>query len=519
MSLKIKIAVSFFISASIIAILVAVHYACFIQIKKETRTIKAVSSITDKFLQLGRHEKDAPYFPKSKNNSTSAQGFSTEMTDILAAVPTGEPVQRLRRLIGDYDARSRQIQTLFENLLTVFTREKGANPEYAQLIQRAFSESPLLGAELLEKAFFMSPHHTLVKGLKELDAERALLRRNGEEILVLSEELETSARGSIDEAIRMSQISTFTLFPLFFVSGIVTLLLISKNVVNRLQLLINIAERTGKGHYSQIPVPKRVSGGDETERLVVKFNEMTWQLLNREEELERKNAELLQSKKLAAIGTLAAGVAHELNNPLTNIYISVQVLKREARDIFSPFVRETLDDIVNQTMRVKGIVGDLLEFARGKEPQFKEVELNDLIRKSYTFLKTTMNLENVAFTLDSPVKEVFIYADLEQMERVFINLFGNAFDAMSGKGSLTVRIEPGEDMVKVSVSDTGKGISPGILEKVFEPFFSTKDKGTGLGLAIIFSIVKKHGGDISVQSEEGKGTTFIVTLPKGDVRV
>jgi signal transduction histidine kinase len=257
-------------------------------------------------------------------------------------------------------------------------------------------------------------------------------------------------------------------------------------------------------------------GNDEVGMLIQKFNYMEEELAERDEELDTKNKELLQIKKLAAIGTLASGVAHELNNPLNNIYLSAQVLQKEATGSCSPFVKETLADIIGQSIRVKGIVGDLLEYARGKEPSLRTVELNELIRNVFKLLKNTMNMERVNLALNSKTETLFMQADEEQLERVFINLFTNAVEAMEGKGDIIVTLEKERDLIKIWVSDTGKGMAAEETEKVFEPFFTTKNKGTGLGLAIVFNIIKKHKGEISVNSQKDKGTTFYMVFPGGD---
>jgi signal transduction histidine kinase len=235
------------------------------------------------------------------------------------------------------------------------------------------------------------------------------------------------------------------------------------------------------------------------------------ELAAREAEIERKNRELLQSKKLAAIGTLAAGVAHELNNPLNNIYLSTQVLAREAGDSCPPAMKDVMGDILGQTVRVKKIVGDLLEFARGREPQLRDVDMNDLVRGIQVRMRGSM--ERIAFSLEPATRGAVLQADPDQLEQVFINLFLNASDAMDGRGEIKVSIRASDDAVVAVVTDTGKGMPKDALDKIFEPFFTTKDKGTGLGLAIVFNIIKKHHGEITVASEEGKGTMFTITLP------
>jgi signal transduction histidine kinase len=282
-----------------------------------------------------------------------------------------------------------------------------------------------------------------------------------------------------------------------------------------LRALITLVEKTGSRYVPEVPAPHSKGGAeDEVEILIEKFNHMDRQLAQWEEELHKKNQELLQSKKLAAIGTLASGVAHELNNPLNNIYISAQVLSKQVDDTAPPSVREVVEDILWQTVRVKGIVADLLEFAREREPQLREIELNGLITGAFNTLKSSVDTGKIRFTLDTDPQGVTLYADPGQLERVFVNLFANAVAAMENGGDLVVKVAPEEERVKIWVSDSGKGMPEEDREKIFDPFFTKKEKGTGLGLAIVLNIIRRHNGNISVVSEEGVGTAFEITLPK-----
>ena len=335
----------------------------------------------------------------------------------------------------------------------------------------------------------------------------------GRSILVISKDLDKIAREKAETVIRVSQVAILIFFPIFFIVGIGMLFFISTNVVKRLMLLINVVERTGKGSYPHLSVPpSRGNAVDEVGVLIDKFNTMEDELSLREAELERKNKELIQTKKLAAIGTLAAGVAHELNNPLNNIYLSAQVLARESGEGCKPGVTDAVTDILGQTVRVKRIVGDLLEFARGREPRLQRVNLAELI--GHVYKKLTVDSARVRFTLAVDPPDFVFMADPEQMEQVFINLFTNAIEAMPAGGDLAALVRTSGDAVTITVSDSGKGVPKESLDKVFEPFFTTKDKGTGLGLAIVFNIIKKHYGEINVTSIEGKGTVFTITMPR-----
>lgn len=353
----------------------------------------------------------------------------------------------------------------------------------------------------------------MIEVLRNLDLEIKVLRKNGEDILGLTKELGSDARGNMENAIGFSQIAILAVFPIFFMSGVGTLFLISRNVVNRLKLLTSSVERTGKGRFPLVASPP-VSrwGNDEVEILIKEFNTMEEQLAQREGELSE---ELQQSKKLAAIGTLASGVAHELNNPINNICISAQILDKESRQGGPPVINEAVRDIIGQSRRVKSIVEELLEFARGKDLSPREVDLRETIMGAYKMAGTAADTADIDFRLDSKPEGLFIQADPEQVERVFINLFANAVDAMKGSPLKTLRtkIVREEEKVIIIVSDTGSGIPADAVDKIFEPFYSTKDKGTGLGLAIVFNMIKRHNGEIRVESAVGKGTAFIITLP------
>jgi signal transduction histidine kinase len=521
MSLKKKIALSFFISAFIIALLAAFEYINFIEIKKEIRNLEITDTVRSKSLQLRRHEKNF-FLHGDLKELDSAYNYVKELKEILGQSDYIDHTGKLIALQGQIIEYAKKLN-LIESKFWVFQKEfaaiKPSHMQYAKffpLIEATFLERPVINADLLERIFLLQKGSPAVKSLLEMDQEIADLRKSGEEIINISKELDKTAREKVENTISLSQIAILVFFPLFLVVGIGTLYYITSTVVKRLGLVIEIVEKTGKGQFSLVTVPAGKWGRDEVGVLMQKFNDMEEELAEREKELDTKNKELLQSKKLAAIGTLASGVAHELNNPLNNIYLSAQVLQKEAGDSCSPFVKETLDDIIGQSIRVKGIVGDLLEYARGKEPRLRTIELNELIRNAYKLLKITVNKDRINLVLNSSDDRIFMQADQEQMERVFINLFTNAVEAMEGKGDIIVTLSKEHDRIKVWVSDTGKGMTPEEMEKVFEPFFTTKDKGTGLGLAIVFNIIKKHKGGIFVDSEKDRGTTFYMVFPGGD---
>ncbi len=522
MSLKTKIGLSFLISSFIIAVLSVFEFVNFIEVRREISYLEVTDSIRSKALQIRRHEKNFFLYPThAKEQAEAIQKYITELNDIIRENVTLEKsgeLKKMESLVNDYRERLEKIKRLIGDTMDKFGREKAGHPQYADffpLIESSFYEEPMRDAVLLKKIFSLPGNHALISNLGQLDAEISLLRKTGEDLISASRDIDKTARDSVENTIRISQIAMIIFLLLFFLSGIVTLFLINRNVVNRLKLLIDIVERTGKGVFPRVEVPLGKWDYDEVGMLMREFNSMETKLAQHEEEITRKNSELLQSNKLAAIGTLAAGVAHELNNPLNNIYLSVQVLKRIIGGVDCPAsVREIVDDITTQTARVKHIVGELLEFARGREPEIRKIELKELLSRAFKAVGNTLNVDNIIFSVNSDRDDLIIEADPGQMEQVFINLFHNAVEAMDGAGILKATVESQGDVINISVSDTGKGIPPEAVEKLFEPFFTTKDKGTGLGLAITFNIIQKHGGEIRAESETGKGSAFHITLPK-----
>jgi signal transduction histidine kinase len=520
MSLKKKIALSFILSAAIIAVLAAFEYVNVVRIKNEIRFLELTDTVRTKSLQLRRHEKNFfLYSPsQSRDESASIHRYLDELDVNLAGTVPAErrgSQRSLQALVSRYRTRFDSIESRLGELtraLRIFQRGHRQYAQFFPLIESAFYERPRQASEFLSTVFRLPARHELITGLRELDSDINDLRKTGEDIIGLSRDLDNRARQKVESAIRMSQVAIVVVFPLFLVTGITLLFFITRNIVRRLDLLIDAVDRTGKGSFPHVAAPARNWGNDEVGVLMRKFDHMEDELAAREAELSRKNQELLQSRKLAAIGTLAAGVAHELNNPLNNIYLSTQVLAREAGSSCPAAMKDVMGDILGQTVRVKKIVGDLLEFARGKEPAFREIDMNELVRGVHARMRGSM--EHIAFSLDPAPAGAIVSADPDQLEQVFINLFLNASDAMDGRGEIRAAIRASADAVSVVVADTGKGMRADALEKIFEPFYTTKDKGTGLGLAIVFNIIKKHHGEISATSEEGKGTVFTITLPK-----
>lgn len=223
----------------------------------------------------------------------------------------------------------------------------------------------------------------------------------------------------------------------------------------------------------------------------------------------------MESERLALIGQLAANVAHELNNPLQGI-VTYSHLLLERNSLDDP-TKQSLQKIVVQANRSRDIIRGLLDFSRQRKPDKTLCNINNLVDEALSFFENQALMHNIQVItrLDNDLPSIVI--DPSQVQRVFINMIVNAAEAMNGTGKLSISTlcDKVKGCIEITFSDTGSGISEENLEKIFDPFFTTKETGhgVGLGLAISYGIIKEHGGTISVESEVGKGTTFMVRLP------
>jgi two-component system NtrC family sensor kinase len=279
---------------------------------------------------------------------------------------------------------------------------------------------------------------------------------------------------------------------------------ISRSITRPVESMARATEKVAEGDRT-VTVP--VEGTGELTVLARSFNSMV-------ETLRTTEQQLIQSEKLASVGQLAAGVAHEINNPLGTILLFSDIMRKEL-----PSDDPRRDDvimIIDEATRCKTIVSDLLNFARQNEVLAQTTDVNALLTDTIDEITVQPVFDGMRIVsqLDPSLPE--IQADPAQLREVFVNLMTNAAEAMAGGGSLTITTASAEDeMIKIVFQDTGCGIPEQNLSKIFTPFFTTKPigKGTGLGLAIIYGIIKMHRGQIYVESEVGVGSTFTITLP------
>ena len=219
---------------------------------------------------------------------------------------------------------------------------------------------------------------------------------------------------------------------------------------------------------------------------------------------------LYRTERLATVGQLAAGAAHEIRNPLTGIRSTIQYLRRDYQDDNQK--RELVDELIAEVDRIDQIIAGLLSFARPSEPTLEEVDLGDLLRQTVHLAETTARKDRVDIALNLQDNQGPIAADPAQLKQVFLNLLMNAIQAMPDGGHLQIGLQPLGDGYRVEVADTGTGMPPEDLERAFDPFFTTKEEGTGLGLAICYGLISRHGGEIDIDSQVGTGTRVSVKL-------
>jgi two-component system NtrC family sensor kinase len=288
---------------------------------------------------------------------------------------------------------------------------------------------------------------------------------------------------------------------------------ISRKVSNTVAQLVSASADMARGN---LDVRVEITTRDELEDLADSFNSMAASLKRREELLrEYARSKIMESERLAITGQLAAGVAHELNNPLQGIVTYAHLLlERVPAD--SP-MRASLQKIANQADRCREIVRGLLDFSRPRAPQMRLSSVNALLRECVSLLEKQALFHNIKIVTEFQPDLPASVMDPSQMQEVFINIIINAAEAMDGVGRLMLatRLDDSQNFIEVEFTDTGHGIRPEDLGHIFDPFFTTKDPGhgTGLGLAISKGIVEKHKGTITVTSQVGKGTTFVIRLP------
>ena len=372
----------------------------------------------------------------------------------------------------------------------------------------AFYRSLLHYDDLLQQ--LLSTSSRGAQGASSLDLTQVedSLRNVGQELLSMTESWQKEERLLID---RLSQRAIYLFFIsmiVFVALGVLVAFYLARLFVRPMVQMQQAMEKISRGDFT--PIPEAECRSEEFFSLFCAFNTMT-------NELQERQEQLLQSRKIAAIGTLTSGIAHELNNPINNIFLTAEALKEDFHELSKEEALSLVQDVLTQSERAAEIVRELLDFSRSERPEFEAVAIAALLTDTLKLVRNQLMLNGIELQHDIPETLPVISGDRKSLRQAFLNLLINAIQAMSGGGTLSIRayVPNGEPWLKVDVEDTGEGIAPEHLSRIFEPFFTTKEvgRGTGLGLSVTYGIIEKHGGRIEVASVKGRGSNFTVSLP------
>lgn len=331
------------------------------------------------------------------------------------------------------------------------------------------------------------------------------IRIDGQEMTELCENLVSFEHKQINKI--LAELTGQPIFwsTLTILVGLFIPLFMFVKIFKPLAIIKKATEDIASGRFRKIEV---IDTRDEMQQVIEAFNTMVG-------ELQKRQDQLVQSQKLVSIGTLSAGIAHQLNNPLNNISTSCQIAISDFDDGDKEFIKKMLSNIDQETARARDVVQGLLEFSREKDFALRMLNLATIASRSVKLVHSQIPAP-IKITVDI-APELVLPMDGQRIQEVFLNLIINASHAISGAGTIDISasVHDEEDMVYITVCDSGCGISRDIQKRLFDPFFSTKEegKGTGLGLSIAYGIIQKHNGKIWVSSEIGEGTTFHIELP------
>jgi signal transduction histidine kinase len=349
-----------------------------------------------------------------------------------------------------------------------------------------------------EQAAAGGPNEAVKKGADHL-------RQVGKELVDASVALKTAERARLLALVNGLQRQLVATGCLLLATGLFFAALLSRKIIRALNTIVSATSAIGKGKFVPLDAP---ATRDETQRVIEAFNRMI-------RELERRQKQLIEERKLSSLGVLTSGIAHQLNNPLNNISTSCQILIEEGQTCDLDFAERMLRNIDSEVNRARDIVKGLLEFARAQDFNPKPAKLDEVVGRAFQLVSSHIP-SGIELAREVPA-DLALELDAARMQEVFINLLLNAAQAIEtppGRISVKAHVDEQEREAVILVEDTGPGIGEENLGKVFDPFFTTKEvgKGTGLGLSIVFGIVEKHQGSVTAERAE-QGARIVIRLP------
>jgi two-component system NtrC family sensor kinase len=398
--------------------------------------------------------------------------------------------------------------TIFQDDIRISTNvrwEDGSRAIGTRVSQEVYEQVLVKGLQWIERAFVVNNWY--------ITAYEPIRNINGNIIGMLYV-------GMLEEKFTRMRENTLLIFILITFSGIVMALFVSYllagGIIKPVRQLVFASEKLAEGYLDQ---QVKIESRNEIGELARTFNRMADSIKDRDRQLkEYAETKIMESERLATVGQLAAGVAHELNNPLGGILVYSHLILENLPD--NDPNRENIEKIITQTKRSQKIIQGLLYFSRQSTPNMELNNLNKVLESALSLVEDRDLMKNIRLTKNFAIDLPLTLIDVGQIQQVFINIILNAIEAMENAGSLSISTRKSEDnrFIEVEFMDTGCGIAEQNIKKIFEPFFTTKEvgRGTGLGLAISYGIIKRHQGQIFVRSEFKVGTTFTVQLPAGE---
>jgi two-component system NtrC family sensor kinase len=464
-TIRAQIMIAFLISFVFMAGIIAINYNYFRRLSRSMQLFEVAGELDSTLLEMRRYEKN--YF-------LYRQEFNYE-----------ENVTYTNRL-------GLILQREKENLIEAIGKEN-----YGQFLKYVGDYSGMM-AKLREAscdAWDCAPLQAQIRGM-------------GQNLLLLADQFVTTERRVIDRLLQqMMPLPLIGLLLLVVLLGFVVFF-IGEKVIRPLARITRESEAVAQGMFQRI-TPYGDSK-NEIHHLVSTINRMMG-------ELEKRQEQLIQSRKIASIGTLTAGIAHEINNPVNNISLILESLVEDGDDMDDDERRRLYQEAVDQADRTSEIVKNLLEFSRASHPRVEDVDLAEVVEKTGRLLRNEMELRRIRLTKEVKSGLPHVRMDKGGLRQVLLNLFMNAIQAMESGGELKVRVGPADTPgeIRIDVIDNGPGIPPESMDQIFDPFFSTKKEGigTGLGLSVSYNIIKKNGGRMEVESQPGQGAHFSIFLP------
>lgn len=426
------------------------------------------------------------------------------VSSITAASNLQNSLLRLRGLKAYY-----LLDGNYDWILDFNTNVESFNYWYEACFDSAYSEEErdILSAMSVDFSNYILIHDNIINKAKRGDKENArqmLLvdsNKSFEQIFNGCEKLINKNRLIITETetrlhryTKLSRILAYITLICFFIFGMILIILLTKSILGPIRAI----EQASRDF-----IPEK-SERNEIEMLKERF-EMMIKTIN---DNQRK---LIISERRAAIGEIAAGISHELNNPIGVIYGFAQVLV--SRPQISESDREFIEDIFRESERCKILLKDLLDFAKTPEPNYIETDIINLVEETVNLIEKQSKYEKIKFEIKNTGSRVNAIIDHFQIKQVILNLLNNSCDAMNNQGSIIILIDNNEKSLRITVRDHGDGIKSGDIDKIFTPFYTTKDEGVGLGLAVCKDIVAKHNGTITVNRDYTMGAEFIIDIP------